>query len=170
MNTALSKLDKVATDVVNALRLELQQQGHTLTGALEESISYEVESTVNSIAYVFSYLDYGKYVNRGVPASKIPSGGRTGRGGVSDYITALIEYGRKRRISNDDKELKNFAFAVAEKHKKEDMPTKASSRFSKNGKRTMFQGEVLTKMEKQIPTLIDKYLFSALEVYFSELV
>lgn len=162
INTATQKLELIAMRIKENLKKEIKLRGHSLTGELENSISYEVENAVNSIAFVFSYNDYGRIVNNGVKPSKIPYSGRSGRGGTSKYIEALIEYGKKRGIA--ESEAKGFAFAVAAKQKKEGMSTKASRRFSKNGKRNAWQDSVLAEIEKQIPVLIDKYLFNELEL------
>jgi hypothetical protein len=169
INTATQKLELIALRIKEKLKLEIKNRGHSLTGELENSITYEVQNAVNSIAFVFSYNDYGRIVNNGTKAARIPYNGRTGRGGTSKYIQALIDYGKKRGIA-DDKQAKQFAFAVAAKQKKEGMSTKASARFSKNGKRNAWQNVVLVEIEKQIPALIDKYLFRELELVINSFV
>ena len=99
---SIETLNKIADKVTVNLKAELKQQGHNLTNSLENSIGYELVSTLDAINYIFSYNEYGKYVNRGVKAKNIPYGGRTGRGGTSLYIQALIEYGKKRGIAEKD--------------------------------------------------------------------
>jgi hypothetical protein len=161
-----TNLDKIADFVKEQLKISLANQGHNLTGSLMNSIDYVVTVNKDAMIYGFEMLDYGIIVNRGVKANKIPYSGSTGRGGTSKYIEALIAYGKKRNVDNAI----SFAFAVAATHKREGMPTQASSRFSRSGRRTMFIAEVIIEMEKQIPSLIERYLFEKIDSYFVEIV
>jgi hypothetical protein len=165
----IKALNNVAEIIVVELQTELIQQGHNLTGSLVKSIEYKVDQEKDALIYAFMYNDYGKFVNRGVKAANIPYGGKRGNGGTSLYIQGLIDFVKKLGVTGE-KESKSFAFGIAAKHKKEGMPTKSSYKFSRNGRRTMFQGQVILKIEKQIPSLIDKYLFGEIETVFSEMV
>jgi hypothetical protein len=106
--------------VSEAVKKAFILQGRRLTGALVNSIDYNVKATVNSAYIEFTLLDYGMILNYGVPASRIPfspgSGARS-----SKYIDGLKAYA-KLRFSVNDKEAERIAFAIAYKHKKRGMP------------------------------------------------
>lgn len=117
------------------LKNQLQIQGHRNTGKLENSIEYSVQVFDSMVKSVFSMNDYGIILDPGVKPNRIPfkrgSGAKT-----SKYIDGLIKYFRSK--GHSEKKSKAFAFATATIQKREGMPTKASSRFSSNGKRTGF--------------------------------
>jgi hypothetical protein len=160
------KLKDIAEKVRLDLATELEQQGHRLSGKLEKSISYEILQEANAFVIAFDYLKYGIYVNNGVSPQNIPFSGRTGRGGTSKYIQALIDYAQARGMNKPV----SAAFAIAHKHKREGMPTKASRRFSANGRRTGFQNQVIEDVQKELPNLIDKHLFNQLRIVFENLI
>lgn len=124
-------LDKLA----DAGKLELAQQGHRATGKGIESVEGVVSDiTVDKLVGVIMANDYLLPVDTGVKASRIAynpgSGTRT-----SKYIEGLIRWAGVVKPSLSPKERKSFAFAVAAKHKREGMPTRASFSFSRNGRR-----------------------------------
>ena len=160
------KLKVIAEKVRLDLATELEEQGHRLSGKLEKSISYEILQEPNAFVIAFDYLKYGIYVNNGVSPQNIPYSGRTGRGGTSKYIQALIDYAKARGMTKP----KSAAFAIAAKHKREGMPTKASRRFSANGRRTGFQNQVIEDTQKAIPKLIDEVMFKQLRIIFENLI
>src|SRR5688500_2880172 len=83
------------------IRKELSEQGHTLTGALENSFHSMKTTSVLQI-YANDYIDP---VNDGVPSEKIPfssdqkSGAKTSR-----YIEGLKNYAKLRFGLNSEKE------------------------------------------------------------------
>lgn len=127
---------------------ELQAQGHRLTGALEKSIAYEIRQSPGRITAVMTAADYGLIIEFGVPANRIPYGGRTGRGGVSKYIQGLVRFFELRGLSG--REALGAAFATATKHKREGMPSRGSYAFSSNGRRTGF---VRNTLQQYLPEL-----------------
>jgi hypothetical protein len=149
--------DKIGEIAVEAVKLELAAQGHRLTGALIDSVTYQVKQTATGAMIEGLLLDYGIPVNTGVPASRIPySGGRSG-GGASAYIKGLQLFAQlKFRVSK--KEALGIAFAIANKHKKEGMPTQRSKRFSKTGKRTGAIQDGLQNVERQIQEVINEVM------------
>ena len=116
---------------------KLKEQGHNNTGSLLNSIDFKAYQAADTIVSDFFMNDYWNKVNYGVSASRIPGSGAKKR----KYIDDLINYFLSKGYS--DKESKSFAFATATIHKREGMPTKASSRFSKNGERTGFVTKVI---------------------------
>jgi hypothetical protein len=100
--------------------------------------------------------------NTGVTAARIPYTPGSGRK-TSKYIDGLINY-VKLRMGKSDKEAKGIAFAIASRHKKEGMPTKASAKFSSTGKRTGFIDEALTGKEQQFAEMIELAVAEAFNV------
>lgn len=117
------------------LRKELKNQGHKLTGRLIESIRSEVVVMKDSMEGLIYFEDYYLVVETGVAVSKIPYGKSSGAKS-SKYIDALIKFWKLKGKS--EKEARSAAFATANVHKNEGIPTKASYAFSKNNRRTGF--------------------------------
>jgi hypothetical protein len=106
--------------VTEAVKKAFILQGRKLTGALVNSIDYNVKATVNSTYIEFTLLDYGMILNYGVPASRIPFSPGSGAKS-SKYIDGLKAYA-KLKFSVNDKEAERIAFAIAYKQKKRGMP------------------------------------------------
>lgn len=147
-------LEQIASLALQAVAIEWKAQGHNLSGkAIREMETRIVEK--GNVTVIEGYvIDYMATINAGVTASRIPytrgSGARS-----SKYISGLIDY-VKRRMGKSDKEAQRIAFAIASRHKKEGMPTKASRRFSKTGKRTGFIEQALEDVEPQLLELIER--------------
>lgn len=161
--------EKIAEIATEAVKIEYAAQGHRLTGSLIDSIEGKVKETATGARIEGMMLEYGIPVNTGVSADRIPYGGnvrgrtsRAGGGGrISKYIAGLQLFAELRfRVSK--KEALSIAFAIANKHKKEGMPTRASRRFSKTGRRTGAIQEGLKKaddeMQKVIEEIITEYV------------
>jgi len=133
-------ISSISDLIISDIKTNLKDQGHNNTGSLLNSIDFKAYQAADTIVSDFFMNDYWNKVNYGVSASRIPY--RRGSGAKkSKYIDALINYFLSKGYS--DKESKSFAFATATIHKREGMPTKASSRFSKNGERTGFVTKVI---------------------------
>ena len=70
----------------------------------------------------------------------------------------------KQKFGASDKESKSIAFAIASKHKKEGMPTKASAKYSSTGKRTGFIETALDKNSQKFIELIENAIKYSVEV------
>ena len=138
----------IMAQLQKGFRESLQEQGHNLTGKLSESIDYEIENSGGNITAKMYIEDYGLSIEFGVPASRIPYGGGKGSGGTSKYIQGLIRFFELRGLSG--RNAVGAAFATAKKHKKEGMPTRASSAYSSTGKRTGF---IKAALDKEIPLI-----------------
>lgn len=135
---------------------ELRQQGHYLTGALEQSIGAEKEETGDGIAIEITANDYADPVNDGVPAHKIPyDSSQTTGAKHSKYIEGLKNYAKLRFGLNNEEDALSAAFAIAKKHEKEGMPTQGSYAYSTNGKRTEAIERAYNTNEKHIDRAID---------------
>ena len=143
-----SAIERSMEEIKKRLIAELKAQGHRLTGALEDSIQYEIKTTPGRITAIMTALDYGLVMEFGVPAGRIPYGGRSGRGGVSKYIQGLVRFFELRGL--ESREALGAAFATAQTHKREGMPSRGSFAFSSNGRRTGF---VRNTLEQYLPEL-----------------
>jgi hypothetical protein len=132
---------EIISDLIKQdISTKLKEQGHNNTGSLLNSIDFNVYDAADTIVSDFFMNDYWNKVNYGVSASRIPY--RPGSGAKKrKYIDGLINYFQSKGLS--DAESKRAAFATANVHKQEGMPTKASSRFSKTGERTGFITKVI---------------------------
>lgn len=155
-NTLIADITKIA---IKYLIAEFKQQGHELTGAFEREIQSKYEKTLFGTTIQILMPYYGRYLERGVPAARIPFSPNSGRP-HSKYIEALIGYAKLRMNVSSEKEATSIAFAIAKKHKKEGMPTKASARFSTTGKRIEFIDDATPEIEKEI----NKYLLLNMQV------
>lgn len=127
-------------------------QGHNNTGGLYDSYTIEVEEQTGQVIGRLYSADHAQYVEFGVSANRIPFGDskKGAAGGTSLYIQALIGFWEDKGLSGRD--ATGAAFATAHKHKREGMPTRASSRFSKTGNRL---GYIRTAIEESEPEFID---------------
>lgn len=154
MKKAFQEVEEVMS---SSIVQNIREQGHTLTGRLERSVTAHT-SQFNIAGYM---LDYGGIVDSGVNPSRIPF--RLGSGAKSSkYITALTNFFILRGLN--EKEAKSAAFATARKQKKEGMPTKASSRFSLSGKRKNFVAESWNENEKKV----DKIMSKGMDSFFQD--
>lgn len=154
--------------VMSLLKLELQSkleaQGHGIreTSKLINSIEFDIKS-VSTVLSAGMYLeDYYVFVEKGVSASRIPFYPGSGKR-QSKYIRALISYWRfKRGLS--DKAAFRAAFALANKHKKEGMPTRSSFSYSKDGTRLGFVDSTLKNYEQRAFELLQSSTLNKLEL------
>lgn len=155
-------VEEILKELIAEFQDELRQQGHVLTGKLINSMSFRVDEFSSQIIGVIEFEDYGRFVDTGVPASHIPFSGRSGKGGTSKYIEGLIRFFKLRGLSG--REAKQAAFATANKHRREGMPTLASRRFSQNGDRKGFINKRLQKAEPRILVQFEQIAGDKLEV------
>lgn len=153
-----ANLETLGFYLVDELQNELMQQGHKATGALIQSIEYEIEIFNNELSLAISYLEYGLIMENGVSPQRIPFGGGAKGGDTSKYISSLMDWIRQKGLEREEKSIKSFAFAIAQKHRKEGLPTQGSYKFAKNGRRLGFQKYVITENRNKINELIGKDL------------
>jgi len=149
-----SLIQQIANLALQAVAIQWKAQGHNLTGNAIQQLETRIVEAGNSTIIEGYVIDYMANINAGVTAANIPyspgSGARS-----SKYIAGLIDY-VKRRMGKSDREARSIAFAIASKHKKEGMPTKASARFSSTGKRTGFIEAALDGVEPELARLIER--------------
>jgi hypothetical protein len=143
--------------VKDAVKEAFRIQGRSLTGALINSIDYNVTSTIDSTKIEFSLLEYGMILNYGVTPDRIPYSRGSGAKG-SKYIDGLKAYA-KLRFSVNDKTALQIAFAIANKHKKYGMPL--------DGK-TGAVNEGIENSMKEVNQLIDDAFSELIRIIFVE--
>lgn len=155
MLEGLQKLaDDISTLAIEVIAMEWRAQGHELTGSAVKQMETMVKFEINTLVIEGLVPDYMAINNQGVPANKIPYYPGSGRR-ESEYIKGLMRY-VQQRMGKSEKESKGIAFAIASKHKKEGMPTKASvTKYSKTGRRTGFIEIALEKNSQKFIELIE---------------
>ncbi len=129
--TTVKELYQGAERLINEiLRQEMVDQGHHLTGAMEESLTSETKSTAKQDIMQGLAIGYTKFVDQGFPA----------KSASFKQVPFLIDFFVKRGFSlvarSGEFSAVAMAFATVQKWKKEGMPTRSSARFSKTGART----------------------------------
>lgn len=148
---------EVAEIVLLAVRNELEQQGHNMTGALSNSIQYQIKAEATKVMIEYSLYDYGMVQNYGIKPENI----KIGRG-LIDGLTKFVE----RRIGKSGKEATSIAFAIAKKMKKEGMPTKNAFGYSKNGRRLNWIDEGLKEANPKVVEAINRILPVVIDTVF----
>jgi hypothetical protein len=161
----LEGLQKMSEDIsllaITVVANEWRAQGHELSGSAVKQMETVIREEIATIVIEGYIPDYMAINNSGVTAARIPYTPNSGRP-PSKYISGLIDY-VKRRMGKSDKEAKGIAFAIASKHKKEGMPTKASVRYSSTGKRTGFIEQALEKSSPKFIELIENAITFSVE-------
>ena len=151
INDAITKvLEKRMDQFVEDVKKELTDQGHVLTGKLRDSIRYEIRSLPNLIQAVVWMEDYGFTIDKGLKPSEVPYNPGSGAA-ESDYIQGLFTFWKLKGLGSE--EALNAAFATANKHLQEGMPTENSFNFSNNGRRTGFFSNKVDDLEAEIEML-----------------
>ena len=151
--------------IKRALILSYTMQGHKLTGGLINSIEYQVRAQVTAASIDFYMYDYGVILDKGVSAANIPYQRGSGAGS-SKYIDGLKQYARLRMGAATEKEAERIAFAIANKHKQQGMPTKASFVYSSTGKRTGAIDAALEDATPEVTRLINMAMEEYINTFF----
>jgi hypothetical protein len=130
--------DDIAADVKKLIVDEWIAQGHNMTGEFAAKLTHEVRY-VGKVVEV-DIIDgtargYGKILEYGVKPQQIRYPYARAR------IEGLVRFVGGRGIASGKLAL-SIAYAIATTHKREGMPTAASVRFSKTGKRTEYVKDV----------------------------
>lgn len=161
-------IQQIADMALQGIAIAWRAQGHELTGAAVRDMETRIVQTAKGYR-IDGYLnDYMAYLNTGIPASRIPFS-IPGRAPRSRYIEGLQRYA-KMRMGVSDKEALRIAFAIASKHKREGMPTRASARYSRTGRRTGFVEAALDGKEQEIEDMIFRGVNEAFSVYFDNFI
>ena len=115
--------------------------------------------------------DYGLTVDQGVTPDRIPYTPRKrgeGRGGTSKYIQGLLTFWLLKGLSQ--KEALQAAFATANKHKQEGIPSRGSFIHSTNGRRKFFFTGTVERLEEEITDLIASKTENVVALAFNNII
>lgn len=144
---------------------ELKAQGHVDTGNLIKDIELYVETIGGDIYGAIKMLEYAREVEEGVSASDFQAYSQSE---MSEHRKGLFAFFKRKGLGG--KELKRATFLTIRKHLKEGMPTRASMRFAKNGRRTGFVSEVYNKKIGIAQEMILNDLFPHIEIAFYNII
>lgn len=151
--TTIEEIYAGAERLINQIiRKEIVDQGHHLTGNLEESLDYSVVKSGKEVTMEGFAAHYGRFVNDGVPA----------RSASMKQWPFLVEYFKLRGLS--EKEAGGAAAATIKVWMKEGMSTQASKRFSKTGARQQMIESAFTGNESKI----DEYMTGGFDFVVEE--
>lgn len=139
------KVLKKASDLLNiALAVELKNQGHYLTGALERSIHGIVKENKDESSVEGYALSYAEALQEGVAANEFHD--------FHSHVRELTNYYKLRGYP--EKMALKRAVITANKHFEEGMPTKSSYSYSKTGERMFFLNETDKRVGEDIDRVI----------------
>lgn len=144
---------------------KLQAQGHDNTGNLIESIEIDVENIARAAVGNMYMEDYYIFLEDGV--KNIPYTPGTRRGGFSEYIKGLIKWWKSKGLNNAN--ARGAAFATANKHSKEGMPSNNAYRFTRDGTRLNFLSDTLAKHEDKMIELFERNVGTKIELIFTDI-
>lgn len=142
-------ISNVGKMLKQGLAQELRDQGHYLTGALEDSIADRANENADGASLDVEALDYIQRLDEGVEPSEI--------GDFSEHVAKMTEYAQKR-MGARGRLAARIGFRIAKKHAEEGIPTKASYRFSNTGERLHVIQETYDRIEDQIDQQLEQGL------------
>lgn len=152
-------LKKIILQLRDRFIQELENQQHILTGRLSGSFEYKIEPSGFGDWITSLFMDeYGIYVDQGVRAERVPFNRGSGAGD-SKYIDGLIQFWKDRGVADPVR----AAFALANVHKKEGIPTNASRTIANNR-----LGFITNNLEKNV-TELSVMLETGFETFVDEL-
>lgn len=153
----IQALEGIVFEVMKMFRTSfrevLARQGHINTGKLSSDIVIILERSADRIQGKLLIQDYGRFVDLGVSADRIPFGNSTGAA-TSKYIRGLVNFWESKGLST--RQATRAAFATARVHKREGMPTRNSSRFSEDGNRKNFIGNAVDAVIQDVFSLVSE--------------
>jgi hypothetical protein len=154
----MTRTDRIAEHIIEVIADEWIKQGHDMDGTAISKLFHTVEEYgEETIIKIWDGTDRGYMgiLNKGVRADRIPYTLPSGRGGTSKYIQGLIRFFKHQsRGGLSDEEAVRAAFATAAKHIKEGMPTRASAKYSRTGKRIDFVSDATRNIMKQVEQIM----------------
>jgi len=147
-------LESYMAEMLEAVKKELEEQGHRASGKLIDSARIEISKQQTAVAGMLFMKEYYKFVDSGFK----PKLSRA-------YIDALVEWMKLPAISigNSDKERRGIAFAIYNVASQTGHPTPNSFTFSNNGRRKDFIAQTIEPLSKQAARKLD---FGKVRQYF----
>lgn len=150
-------IESLTKIIEEAYKKELRDQGHYLTGKLEQSIKVQFAIRKNKATLETLAESYWLALEEGIPGSHISE----------TNISGLTRFA-KLRFGLDERAAAKVALKIARKHRREGMPTASSYQFSKTGERTFAAAEAYNRAENQIKQKIDAELNKEYSKEFDE--
>lgn len=138
------------------LQKELRQQGHYNTGKLESSFTSQITQSSDKVKLEGFALDYAQILNDGTRPAKASFA----------QFPFVVEFFTSKGYS--EAKAKQYAAMTINRWMKEGMSTKASARFSKNGKRLNFIGLVNELIDTRINDAVFKEMDKIVEEKYRE--
>lgn len=144
---------------------ELTAQGHNNTGNLMRSAETSVTFEGLSVKGKLLLAGYFEFLERRLPPSQVPYRRGSGRK-KSKVVQALFKYFQQRGV----RDFKGATFGTLNKWKSENgRPTRASRRFSSNGRRLRPLGVVLDRLDKKVEELLQTRAARGLEAVLNNI-
>jgi hypothetical protein len=165
----LNVIKQLVTFLIERIKEQLAKQGHKATGELERSLEAKIVEVGKNVEIQIFGNSYAGILENGVKPSRVPYNPNSRSGAkTSQYIQALQKY-MAFRTGKSLKESLGLAFAVARKHAKEGMSTRASSRFSSTGKRNNVIDNMISEQGNEIEQLVERLLTQEVEFIFENI-
>lgn len=143
------KAEEISKRFVEIAAKELEDQGHVLTGALQK-MEIDTKIKLSSVVSEILMEEYFDRINDGRPS------------GTYTDVRKLTTYFQRRGLQGN--EAPRAAFATSRKHYLEGMPTRASYRFSRNGRRTGFIDQSILKIDPVINEIFGTFAEGLLKI------
>jgi hypothetical protein len=160
------EIDILVLYLTSELKDKLRAQGHIDTRRLISSIDYQIKTLSNRVVAEIYMLDYYTYLEDGVTRDKIPYSRNSGNKN-SKYIEQLTKWWQRKGKSKAM--ALRLSFATANAHLKEGNPTRNAYRFSKDGTRTGFLQQTISKNEDFLFNLFERKFGTKVELLFTDL-
>lgn len=161
---------EIASYLKEELQKELEAQGHNATGRLSQEIEEKIIVLLDEIDIEMYILYYGKYQDTGLKPDQIPYR-RGSHAGTSKFIEALMKWAVVKKIVQEgSRQQRSFAFAVAEKMKKQGMPTDGAYAYTSNGRRKDWVTHTLKEAEPEIIKRALNMEFNVVDVAIENLI
>ena len=136
MMNSKTMIDDLSEYPVREIKKATRDQGHFLTGRLEQSTREKIALTNDGLIIEIVRNAYGQAIESGVPRNRIPFSPGSGAA-RSKYIQGLLDFVKRRNLKPRAGGTQlGIAFAIAKKQKQVGIPTVGSRRFSKTRRRT----------------------------------
>lgn len=161
----------ILNNLIQQLKNELSRQGHVRTGKLRDSLELRIkdlDTALNGGVIDFELYaeDYWRVLNDGVSAASVRGMYKKGSGrSFSKYIAGLRNFFRSLGFTTG-RANKRLAFATANIHRREGVPSKGAQKYSSVNRRRGFANVVLGKEQQVINRRVERSIVNNVEKYF----
>ncbi len=140
------RFDAGLTIVMNAMKDEFIQQGHSASGKTLDSFEVVIRREFQDLVGEILVASTAVFVDNRTRAHRPP-------------FKAIFEWSEHVLKGASEEERKSFSWAVINKIEKEGTPTRKAFEFSKNGRRTEFSRIAIDATEDEFEGELDYLLF-----------